>query len=66
MRGVERSHQLDDRIADQEADRQSESSGCRAPDPLLRGVGGRQQGRGVVEELMPGGSQLDMAARSGQ
>ena len=66
MRGVERQHQLDDRVADQEADRQSGSAGRGAPDPLPRGVGARQQRQSVLEELTPGQGQLDVATRPDQ
>jgi hypothetical protein len=41
VRGVERSHQLDDRIAGEEADCQCGPAGCGAPDTPPRGVCGR-------------------------
>ena len=52
--GIKRSHQLDDRIAGQEADGQCGSAGCGAPESPPRGAGGREQGPGILEELTPG------------
>ena len=66
VRGVERPHQRDDRIAGDEADCQGDSAGCGAPDPPPRRGGGCEQELGILEELTSGGSQLNVAARPGQ